>query len=144
MTRSTDELTRLLTGAADDIVERDRVPGPDAPVLWRRGRRTTWAVRASAAALAALLVLVLGSLVVVLGPVPTSLPAGTGRLTYPEYVSDLMPGNYQSRGRRGLRRRHRRAERHRPGRDRLRHRPQRAAGEAAALVVGDDRQHTHP
>ena len=96
MTRSTDELTRLLAGAADDIVERDGVPGPDAPLLWRRGRRTTWAVRASATALAALLVLVLGSLVVVLGPVPTSLPAGTGRLTYPEYVSDLMPGNYQA------------------------------------------------
>ncbi len=96
MTHPTDELTRLLTGVADDIVERDRVPAPDAPLLWRHGRRTTWAVRASAAALAALFVLVLGSLVVVLGPVPTALPAGTGPLAYPEYVSDLMPGNYQA------------------------------------------------
>ena len=49
MTPSTEELTRLLTGAADDIVERDRVPGPDAPVLWRRGRRTTWRARRGAA-----------------------------------------------------------------------------------------------
>ena len=43
MSPSTHELTRILTGAADDIVERGTVRGPDAPMMWRRGRWATWA-----------------------------------------------------------------------------------------------------
>ena len=90
MTHPTDELTRLLTGAADDIVERDRVPAPDAPVLWRRGRRTTWAGRGAAAGLAAALVLVGGALVAVVRDTPSTVPSNGSLLTYPELVSDLF------------------------------------------------------
>ena len=90
MTHPTDELTRLLTGAADDIVERDRVPAPDAPVLWRRGRRTTWIARGAAAGLAAALVLVGGALVAVVRDTPSTVPSNGSLLTYPELVSDLF------------------------------------------------------
>lgn len=90
MTRPAGELTRLLTGAADDLVERDRVPGPDALVLWRRGRRTTWSVRAGAAGLAAALLLVGGALVAVVRDAPETVPSDGTSLTYPELVSDLF------------------------------------------------------
>jgi hypothetical protein len=90
MTHPTDELTRLLTGAADDIVERERVPAPDTPVLWRRGRRTTWAGRAAAAGIAAALVLVGGALVSVVRAAPETVPSDGTSLTYPELVSDLF------------------------------------------------------
>ncbi len=90
MTHPTDELTRLLTGAADDIVERDRGHGPDAPRLWRRGRRTTWAARGAAAGLVAALVLVGGALVAVVRDAPPTVPADGSSLTYPELVSDLF------------------------------------------------------
>ncbi len=90
MTHHTDELTRLLTGAADDIVERERVPAPDAPVLWRHGRRTTWAARGVAAGLAAALVLVGGALVAVVRQAPPTAPSNGTSVTYPELVSDLF------------------------------------------------------
>ena len=90
MTRSTDELTRLLVGAAGDIVERERVPGPDAPSLWRRGRRTTWLARGAAAGLAAALVLVGGALVAVVRDRPATMPSDGTSLTYPRLVSDLF------------------------------------------------------
>jgi hypothetical protein len=90
MTRSTDELTRLLTGAADGVVERQRVPGPDAPALWRRGRRTTWLARGAAAGLAAALVVVGGALVAVVRAAPATVPSDGTSLTYPELVSDLF------------------------------------------------------
>lgn len=90
MTHPTDELTRLLTGAADDIVERDRVPGPDALRLWRQGRRTTWVTRGAAAGLAAVLVLVGGALVAVVRDAPATVPSDGTSLTYPELVSDLF------------------------------------------------------
>ncbi len=94
MTHPTDELTRLLTGAADDIVERDRVPGPDTPGLWRRGRRTTWAARGAAAGLVAVVVAVMGVAVWPTGAPRASDPAvavnddGTMRLTaYPDVIA---------------------------------------------------------
>ena len=91
MTPPTEELTRLLTGAADDIVERDRVPGPDAPVLWRRGRRVTWAGRAAAAGIVAvvlLLVMTGGRWSSPASPRPRLRKGGT--LTYPQVVSDMF------------------------------------------------------
>ena len=90
MTHPTDELTRLLTGAADDIVERDRGSGPDAPRLWRQGRRTTWLARGAAAGLAAALVLVGGAMVAVVRAAPATVPSDGTSLTYPELVSDLF------------------------------------------------------
>jgi hypothetical protein len=89
MTRSTDELTRLLTGVADDIVERERIPGPDGPVLWRRGRRTTWAARSAAAGIVAVLLLLVVTGGALLSGAPATVPAKGGALTYPEVVSDL-------------------------------------------------------
>ncbi len=90
MTHPTDELTRLLTRAADDIVERRQVPGPNTPRLWRHGRRTTWAARGAAAAIAAFAVffLVAGGLALT-GIAPT-VPAAGSTLTYPEVVSDMF------------------------------------------------------
>lgn len=92
MTRSTAELTRLLTGAADDIVERERIPGPDAPVLWRRGRRTTWAARSAAAGIVLVLALIAVTGGLLLTGVPAAVPSQGGTLTYPEVVSDLAVG----------------------------------------------------
>jgi hypothetical protein len=90
MTPPTEELTRLLTGAAGDLVERDRVPAPDAPVLWRRGRRATWVARAAATgiALVVALLVVTGGLLV--GGLPSTAPAQGGTLTYPQVVSDMF------------------------------------------------------
>src|SRR5690349_11270107 len=96
MTTPDDRLGVLLRSAADDVLERDVPRGPDPGSMWGRGRRTTWAARAVAGGLAVLLVLVLGSLVAVLRPAAVSVPAGEGAGTYPEYVSDLMPGYYQA------------------------------------------------
>jgi hypothetical protein len=93
MTPSTEELTRLLTGAADDLVERRSVPGPDTPRLWRRGRSTTWLARGAAAGLVALLVLVGGALVAVVRSAPPPVPAQGSSLTYPELVSNLFTGS---------------------------------------------------
>jgi hypothetical protein len=92
MTHRTDELTRLLAGAADDLVERERVPGPDTSLLWRKGRRTTWLTRGAAAGLAAALVLVAGALVAVVRAAPVSVPSDGTSLTYPQLVSDLFTG----------------------------------------------------
>ena len=90
MTRSTDELTRMLRGAADDLVERDPVPAPETPALWRRGRRTTWAGRGAAAVIAAfVLFLVVTGGVALTGIAPT-VPAVGGTTTYPEVVSDMF------------------------------------------------------
>jgi hypothetical protein len=90
MTRSTDELTRMLRGAADDIVESQAVPAPEVHVLWRRGRRTTWAGRGAAAVIAAfvLFLAVTGGLALT-GIAPT-VPAVGGTLTYPRVVSDMF------------------------------------------------------
>ena len=90
MTHPTDELTRLLTGAADDIVERDRVPSPEAPVLWRRGRRTTWLARGATAVIVGMLVLTAGAMLAVVGAAPTTVPSDGSSLTYPQLVSNLF------------------------------------------------------
>lgn len=90
MTHPTDELARLLTGAADDVVARERVPGPDTARLWRQGRRTTWLTRGAAAGLAAALVLVTGALVAVIGAAPATVPSEGTSPTYPRLVSDLF------------------------------------------------------
>lgn len=89
MTPPTEELTRLLNGAADALVERDRVPGPDAPVLWRRGRRVTWAGRAAAAGIMAVVLLLVMTGGVLLAGIPAAVPAEGGTLTYPQVVSDM-------------------------------------------------------
>jgi hypothetical protein len=96
MTPSTDELTRLLTGVADDIVEGERSNGPDAEQLWRKGRRVTWASRAAAAgiAVAVMLLLVTGGLLV--SGLPATAPATGEPFTYPQVVSDLFPGFRQT------------------------------------------------
>src|SRR5690242_12651276 len=88
MTPPTEELTRLLTGAADDLLERDRVPGPDAPLLWRRGRRVTWAARAAAGGIVAVVVLLVLSGGLLVRGLPATPPAQGGTLTYPKVVSD--------------------------------------------------------
>ena len=90
MTPSHDELTRMLRGAADDIVERDRVSVPHAPVLWRRGRRTTWAARAAATGIMAFLLFLLVTGGLALTGIAPTVPAVGGTLTYPEVVSDLF------------------------------------------------------
>lgn len=90
MTTPPDELTRLLAGAADDIVERSPLPGPDTTRLWRQGRRGTWLARAAAAGLAAALVLVGGAMVAVVRAAPATVPSNGTSLTYPELVSDLF------------------------------------------------------
>lgn len=96
MTSPTDELTRLLTQVADDLVERAPVAGPDTTSMWRRGRRVTWAARAAAAGILAvvMLVLVTGG-VLRLGGAPATLPAGGDALTYPKVVSDMFPRELQ-------------------------------------------------
>ncbi len=114
MTPPTEELTRLLTGAADDIVERDRVPGPDAPVLWRRGRRSHLGRRGPRRpALAALvLLLVLGRWWCCWPASPRPCRPAGGTLTYPRVVSDLIAGHRTSRATApSSAGRHRRAER---------------------------------
>ncbi len=90
MTQPTDELGRLLTDAADDIVRRRHVAGPPAPLLWRRGRRATWLVRGAAAGLAVALVLLGGTLVAVVRATPATVPADGSAATYPQLVSDLF------------------------------------------------------
>ena len=90
MNPPTEELTRLLTGAADGIVERDRVTAPEAPVLWRQGRRATWAGRAAAAAIAAALLFLLATGGVALTGISPTVPAAGGTLTYPTVVSDMF------------------------------------------------------
>ena len=94
MTPSTEELTRLLTGAADDIVEGHHGLGPDAPALWGRGRRATWAARGAAVGVVAAVVAAIGLAVWPTGAPRTSDPAvmvdvdGTTRLTaYPDVIA---------------------------------------------------------
>lgn len=96
MTPSTDELTRMLRGAADDIVDRDRVPGPDAPVLWRRGRRTTWAGRVAAAGIVAFVIFLVATGGLLVSGLPATAPAQGGGLTYPEVVSDMFVDQLQA------------------------------------------------
>lgn len=90
MTPSTEELTRLLTGAADDVLERDRVPAPDAPVLWRQGRRVTWTGRAAAAVIAAVVLFLVATGGVALTGISPTVPASGGTSTYPKVVSDMF------------------------------------------------------
>lgn len=90
MTQPTDELGRLLTDAADDIVRRRRDSAPRTPLLWRRGRRATWLVRGAAAGLAVALVLLGGTLVGVVRATPATVPADGSAATYPQLVSDLF------------------------------------------------------
>ncbi|MFL6170144.1 MAG: hypothetical protein ACJ711_10760 [Ornithinibacter sp.] len=90
MTHPTDELTRMLRGAADDMVQRERVPGPDAPRLWRRGRRATWAGRGAAAAIAAFVLFFVVSGGLALTGIAPTVPAVGSTLTYPEVVSDMF------------------------------------------------------
>ena len=78
----------MLTGAADGIVERDRVTAPEAPVLWRQGRRATWAGRAAAAAIAAALLFLLATGGVALTGISPTVPAAGGTLTYPTVEGD--------------------------------------------------------
>jgi hypothetical protein len=89
MTRPTDELTRLLAGAADHLVERAGVPNPDPSRLWRQGRRITWLARSAAVGLVAVIMLLAATGGVLLRDLPTAVPAKDGSLTYPEVVSDL-------------------------------------------------------
>lgn len=95
MTPPTDELSRVLRGAADDIVERAQLPGPDTPGLWGRGRRVTWAARVAGAGLVAVAVLLVAAVVLVMRPAPATEPADGSSGTYPEYVSELFPGGYR-------------------------------------------------
>jgi len=90
MSPSTDELTRLLPGAAHDIVERGTVREPDAPMLWRRGRRVTWAGRAAAALIVAVVTVIVATGGLLLSGLPVATPAQGGAPTYPEVVSDLF------------------------------------------------------
>ena len=90
MTRSTDELTRMLRGAADDIVDRERVYDPEVPVLWRRGRRTTWAGRGAAAVIAVLVLFLAVTGGLSLTGIAPTVPAVGGTLTYPRVVSDMF------------------------------------------------------
>ena len=98
MTHPTDELTRLLTGAADDIVERDRVLAPDAPRLWRRGRRTTWGGRAATAGIAAFVLFLVVTGGVALTGIGPTVPAVGGTVTYPEVVSDMFVDQHPAGG----------------------------------------------
>ncbi len=91
MNTPTGELTRLLTGAADDIVEHRTAPGPDIPQLWRRGRRVTWAARTAAAGILGVVLLLVATGGVLLSGIPATVPSVGGMLTYPEVVSDLFP-----------------------------------------------------
>jgi hypothetical protein len=91
MTPPTDELTRLLTSAADHLVERAGVPGPDTPRLWRQGRRSTWLARSAAVGLVAVIMLLVATGGLLLSGIPTAVPAVGGALTYPVVVSDMFP-----------------------------------------------------
>ena len=70
MTPPTDQLSRVLRGAADDIVERAHLPGPDTPDLWARGRRGTWAARAAGAGLVAVAFALLHPITMILSAPP--------------------------------------------------------------------------
>ena len=96
MTPSTDELTRLLTRAADDIVEGERFDRPDAPQLWRKGRQVTWASRAAAAGIAVVVMLLVVTGGLLVSGLPATAPATGGPLTYPQVVSDMFPGFRQT------------------------------------------------
>lgn len=96
MTRSTEELTRLLTGAADDIVERAPAPGPDTLRLWRQGRRVAWVARAAAVAIVAVVMALVAAGGVLVTGLPTTVPSDGGTLTYPEVVSDQFTGFLQA------------------------------------------------
>lgn len=95
MTPPTDELSRMLRGTADEIVDRAHLPGPDTPELWRRGRRVTWVARAGGAGLVAIAVVLAAAVVLVMRPAPATVPAEGASLTYPEFVSELFPGTYR-------------------------------------------------
>lgn len=86
----TDELSRMLRGAADDLVERAHPPGPDAPALWSQGRRVTWAGRAAAAAIVAVVILIVATGGLLVSGFPSTAPATGGATTYPEVVSDMF------------------------------------------------------
>jgi hypothetical protein len=90
MTPSTEELTRILTGVAGDIVERGTVRGPDAPMMWRRGRWATWAGRAAVALIAAVVTLIVSTGALLVSGLPSTTPATGEAATYPEVVSDLF------------------------------------------------------
>ncbi|WP_392544985.1 hypothetical protein [Oryzobacter telluris] len=95
MTPPTDELTRMLQGAADDVLERGSVDAPDTPRLWSRGRRGTWAARAGAAALVAAAVALVTTVALVMRPAQAALPAEGAPVSYPEFVSELFVGAYR-------------------------------------------------
>lgn len=88
----TDQLTRALRGAADELVAGAHPRAADAAAIWKRGRRAAWAARAAAAGLVATALLLLGTVAVVMRGGPTTTPADTEGLTYPALVSDLFPG----------------------------------------------------
>ena len=94
MTPPTDELSRLLTSAADDVIVRAQAPGPDTSALWGRGRRVTWAARGAAAGLVAVAVLLVTAVALVMRPATATVPADGSQVTYPELVSELFPGGY--------------------------------------------------
>lgn len=96
MTPPTDELSRVLRESAADMVERAHLPGPDAATLWGRGRRATMVARAAGAGLAVVAVLLVAAMALVMRPAAPTQPAEGVTSTYPQFVSDLFPGRFET------------------------------------------------
>ena len=96
MTPPTEELTRLLRGAADAVAGPAPAHEPDVATLWSRGRRVTWLARSAAASVVLALVALVVTTAAVVRGVPTAMPAEGPGARYPTQVSGLFPGSFHA------------------------------------------------
>lgn len=96
MTAPTDGLEPELRRASLQVMGHEHPVSPAPQHLWTKGRRRIWAARTAAAGLVVAAVTVVATVALVMRPERSTLPADGSSLHYPQFVTDLFPGRYQS------------------------------------------------
>lgn len=96
MTAPADGLERELRRASQQVMAHEQQAIPAPQHLWTKGRRRTWAARTGAAGLVVVAVTLLATVSLVMRQDQSTLPADGSSLRYPQFVTDLFPGRYQS------------------------------------------------